>query len=375
MFTFPVGIFAPTLPVTPVASRSTGTQGISVVGLTPLRVTTIPIPVPSDIGAGCSVTFSNQSSAFPNVANGPSISNFNVSVYEGVLNSGEPVPTGPSLATWTNQTVPGAGGIWTSPTFDATGHGGANYLIIVIGNPVNSSINVAQGITTGEYVDGTSTTDPLPGGMSGSNNAIGTARITGWTTAKHRLVVAGDSLVNAYSSVYTVRRERSAFVKIGPDNNWSVDTMGIQGMTLAQATSLPNFFDGVVVGSKTILLTNLSINSLPGWADLAAAQADYAAFIVTAHNLGFTKIVLSTLPPSVTYLANNTIRQTVNTWMLTQIGVGGITSVVDIDLVVRDPSNHTQLLPSYALPDGTHWTVNGHAAVGTQITSTVGPLF
>lgn len=373
----PPGVAASGGPVAPSASRSTGAQGYADGGSTPLRETTIPIPVPSDIGAGLSVTFSNQSAAYPNTAHGASISNFNVSVYEGTISSGHPVPTGSSLATWTNQTIPGSGGVWTSPTtFDGTGHGVAKYLIVVIGNPASTHMNIAAGITTGTALDGSSTTDPYAAGGSNQNNATGTCRITGISTTRHRVVVMGDSQANAYSSpgTYTPFREQSAFVKIGPDNDWAVDTLGIAGMTLAQGSSLAFFSTGVVVGNA-ILYTNLSINSLPVWANLAAAQTDYASFITWAQSLGFTKIVLSTLPPSGAYPDSTygTLRNAVNGWMLG--GVTGVTAVVDADLVLRDPADHTQLLASYRQADNTHFLAAGHTALATQITTVLSPLF
>ncbi len=358
--------------VTAVASRSTGSQGYADGGPTPQRVTTIPIPVPSDIGANCAVTFSNQSSAYPNSPNEQSITGFNVSVYEGDTASGDPRPTGAALATWTNQTIPGSGDIWTSPTtFDATGKGGDGYLVVVIGNPdADTHFNIASGITTGQYVDGTSTTDPVPGGMSGSNSATGTCRIIGWETSRPRVVVMGDSLANGYGASYAVRREDSAFVSIGPDNDWSVDTLGIAGLTLEQAYNgtLTKYLDGMVVGTA-LALSNLSINSLPDWADLAAAQASYSDFVDFLTLQGFGQIVLCTLPASSAYLAEETLRQSVNTWLRTV--PLGLAAVVDVAAILDDGD---ELDAAYALADTTHWNTAGHAAVAAEITSVLTPL-
>ncbi len=362
-----------------VFSRSTATQGYADGGNTPLRVTTIPIPVTTDIaGTEVYLTFSNQSAAYPNTAHGPAITGANFALYKAEIgpNGPQPVTSGPvdllgGIGIGVN--VPDSGGVLSIGPFALSGGiGSTGYLVALLGNPANTHMNTAAGITTGEYVDGTNTVDPVPGGRSGFNNATGTCRLTGWRTSRPRLVCAGNSLMNNYSSpgTYAPRREEGAYVKIGPDNDWAVDTIGISGMRLDQATSLAKFFDGVLPAP---LLTDLSINSLPHWADLAAAQAEYAAFIAAAQLLGFTDFFLSTLTPSDAYpdATYGTLRNAVNTWLRTL--PLGIIDIVDNDLVLRDPADHTQLLEAYRQADKTHFSVLGNATLATEITSVVGP--
>ncbi len=148
---------------------------------------------------------------------------------------------------------------------------------------------------------------------------------------------------------------------------------GLAGMTLAQGSSLANFLIGAVIDGNEIFLSDLSINSLNSWANLGAAQSEYATFIGFLQGLGFTKIVLCTLPASSTFVAKQALRLQVNTWLRTV--PLGITAVVDVATIIDDPVTPTQILPAYALPDGTHWNATGHAAVGVEIVNMIGPLF
>lgn len=350
--------------------RSTSSQGYFAPGMAPARVTAVPIPVPDDLGATCYLSFSNQSAAYPNTAHGATLANMGFWLYDGISGpSGIVKPTGTYFAAYTAQTVPGAGGTLLMGPFSASGHGGGGFLCALVGSPTGSEFNVALNITEGGYQDGTSDGSSIPGSLSYLANPIGTLRLTGFKTARTRVVCMGDSLANGYSPANEVRREQSMFVRLGLDNTWSVDVLGISGMTLAQATSLAFYAEGVVADSAAVLVTNLSINSLPTWANLAAAQADYAAFIAAAQARGFTKIILCTLTPSDAYPDGTygTLRNAVNAWMLTQEGVGGVTKVVDLDAALRDPGDYTKLLAANRLSDNTHYSVVGHQVASAAI--------
>lgn len=354
--------------------RSTASQGYTIPGLTPQRITAVPIPVPDDLGATCYLSFSNGSAAFANTPHASGVSGLGFWIYNGISGpSGIVKPTGTSFASFTGQNVGANGATLVMGPWDGTGQGQGGFLSVLMGSPTGSQFNVALGITEGGYQDNVSDGSTIPGSLNYLANPVGSLRVTGFKTARRRLVCMGDSLANGYSPSNEVRREQSMFVQLGRNNLWSVDVLGISGMTLAQASSLVLYNTGQVVDSAVVLVSNHSINSIPTWANLAAAQADYAAFIAARQADGYTNIVLCTLTPSdafpdATYPG---IRTSVNAWLLTQEGVGGITKVVDLDGLLRDPADHTKLLAANRLSDNTHYSVVAHVIAANGITAKV----
>lgn len=354
------------------AFRSTSTQGLSIPGLTPARVTALPIPVADDLGATCYLSFSNQSAAYPNTPNASGVTGTSFWIYNGASTpSGIVKPTGTFFKSFLNQTIPNAGGTLLMGPFDGTGQGKGGFLSVLMGNPTGVQFNVALNIVEGGYLDGTSDGSTIPG-LNYNANPVGTMRLLGFQTARKRVVGMGDSQANGYSPGGEVRREQSMFVRLGLDNTWAVDVLGIAGMTLAQAESLTYYHDGEVVDSQVVLVTNLSINSLPVWASLAAAQAEYATFVANRQAEGFQKIILCTLTPSGAYPDGTygTLRNAVNAWMRAG-GISGVSAVCDLDILLRDPADHTQLLAANRLSDSTHFSVVGAAVAAAGLTATI----
>lgn len=362
------------------AAVSTATQGYVDGGNTPLRVTTVPIPVPQDIaGDAVYLDFSNQSAAAPATADGAAIAGMNFALYDAVDGANGPTPTGDDLleGTGINVSVPGSGGTLSIGPFSLADVGATGHLVAVMGNPANTHFNIAQGVTTGEYVDGTNTVDPVPGGRSGLNSATGTMRLRDFLTARPRILIYGNSLANAYALSYAMRREKSAWVRMGVEQNWAVDCRGIAGSTITgqwnSPGSRPNYKLGQLA-TGTIVVIEVGVNDLGFMATLSDYQTALAILIGQAISAGAAYVVVCNLVPTLAWVANDALRGTINGWLAGQEGVGGIDKVVDLASAVQNPANHSQVNPTMDVGDGTHGNEAWHVAAAAATVAKISEL-
>jgi lysophospholipase L1-like esterase len=93
----------------------------------------------------------------------------------------------------------------------------------------------------------------------------------------------------------------------------------------------------------------------------------YQTMISQAHSAGIKAYGVPILPfGGSTYdtAAHQSARQTVNNWIRTS---GKWDAVIDLDAVVRDPSNTSRLLPSFDSGDHLHLTPSGYQAMANAI--------
>jgi lysophospholipase L1-like esterase len=93
----------------------------------------------------------------------------------------------------------------------------------------------------------------------------------------------------------------------------------------------------------------------------------YQQMINQAHAAGIRAYGVPILPfggSSFDTAAHQTARQTVNNWIRTS---GKWDAVIDLDAVVRDPSNQSRLLASFDSGDHLHLTPSGYQAMANAI--------
>jgi hypothetical protein len=286
------------------------------------------------------------------------------------------IATGSAVKVWTNQTIPGADNselvLSLTDLEVASALGTDNQFVIVYSTPLNATVITMANVQWGQYLYGTAQVNPLPGGFAAMPSAVMNIGVY-YTTARPSIICQVDSLTQGYDTSGVLFRIDSAYCKIGWANNWSVDTIGKAGTTLAAwNTGIVNLETGMLpVGC--IGVTEAGLNDLVNGASASALLSLLATRVTTWQSAGFRKIIACTLSPSAALSGGGeTERQSFNTSI--RGGISGVDDFCDVDAIVRDPMNHAILLAAYDSGDGTHWNTAGHAAVATALTTTITPF-
>lgn len=180
--------------------------------------------------------------------------------------------------------------------------------------------------------------------------------------------------------------------KLAMQHDHSIHTMGdsftAAGLYQTQLTSLigssfTTYNEGIGGNSTTVMLgrfaavTNANpeyiiilggVNDLIGGLSATAIESNLQAMYTAASNNGII-VISMTVPPYGAYSgwtsAQETQRLALNTWILsTAINT---TYKIDIATALWDPSNHTNLNPTYANVDGLHPNSAGYIVIGNTI--------
>jgi hypothetical protein len=245
---------------------------------------------------------------------------------------------------------------WTPVTRGADGK-----ILVAYSIPSGSTIMATGvGVSFGRRFIGATSVDPLPGPL-GPNNSLALAFNLEFDTVTPRVVVAaGDSLVAGFDTGLVVQLDDSAFYRLGPDHGYAVDPPGLVGSTLAQwlDDARPWYRDDQrAAGADAIV--EAGINDLPSQT-IGNYQSQLMRKVRELRALGVARVFVTTMTPSLAYVANDAVRVVCNNWIRSiPLGIDG---VIDLDAALRDPGSPSELLPAYRVADQTHWSVAGHTA-------------
>ena len=192
-----------------------------------------------------------------------------------------------------------------------------------------------------EYV--ASNLSPIKGTRTGITNRIDVLT----TDTRPAIVFYGDSITAGYNSTpNTGNRYPEIFSSL--KQNHPVLNLGVNGDLLTQARGSSSLISGLSgVGSVVYLmgindLINNTITTTGGYTSIAQTLIDQN------HQAG-RQVYWGTILPATGYAggfdaSKEALRQSINTWIRTQVGADG---VIDFDLALRDPSDTTRMLPAY----------------------------
>jgi hypothetical protein len=353
-----VGTLSPAIGSLPIPTGSQ-TNGIDSIYALPYYLTTDAGPV--------TVKFSNR--ALLGGGSGGGIGN-SISVNIAPFTSdGTGLPTGNPLAgPWLAQTVPGNGTELNIGTFTPV-RGADGKIVLVFSVPAGTAFAIGGGQSYGVSFNGTTTIFPLPGSWTGGTNPLAEYWISlSFQTSRRRIVVHGDSISQGAPGPGF---EGSAWYQLGPKKDLAMLFSSAGGSGLTQRVNpgtYPELFtDWTIEGNDHFI--ECLVNSLAG--GVAQFESKFTTFVNYLRTNGAVHIYSQTVAPQSAIPGVETVRTTVNAWLLANsLGLDG---VVDIDLALRDPSAPTQLLPAYDVGDHLHWTAAGHNAAYAVIQPIVAP--
>ena len=320
-------------------------------------VSLLPMYVPSDVTA-VTLRFANRG-AYGNAAS-PITSNIAAYTEDGAGGG-----TGTAAAVYNAQTVPSDGSELVLGSFPIT-RGTTGKILVAFSLPGTFG-SFAQGLYNylGKYATGTSTVSPLPSASGNSTIPIFTIHVQ-YSTTHRRIVVFGDSIgvgsTNASDPVTTGGFQVAAWNLMARDHDIGVDIEGVNGgqlVRLAQPSTYPYLWaDAQVSGSEVVIELGTNDAQLT----LTSMQSSLTTIVARLQTLGATRIYANTLAPAQAYSGSDSYRVAYNTWLLANYVSLGLHAVCDIDTLLRDPANHSQLLASYS-SDGTHYTASAQLAV------------
>lgn len=187
-----------------------------------------------------------------------------------------------------------------------------------------------------------------------------------------RLIIIGDSLTRGLSSNSGEGQptyKQTLGWRLGPDRGVSVCRAAGSGQSLvswADIAGRPWLWDFEQFTGATVLIL-LGTNDVNGGVTTSTDMLTALQTIVTrCFSMGATAIWCGTVAPSSTYSgAQNTTRGTYNTAVRAK--PFGISYVLDVDSVLKDPVSPNSLLAAYACSDNLHYTAAANAALETQL--------
>jgi lysophospholipase L1-like esterase len=285
----------------------------------------------------------------------------------------------------------------------------------VVSDPVSLTFNALEELAVSVYVSGASgdATEHVAGDETtyltppNTTDATGVDSATPFTLTTTRtpfvdgldvlapgsvsaLVAFGDSITDGIES-YVVPATQSAAIdantrytddltrRLGSKSKISVVNAGISGNQLlatmvseAGPSGLSRLQEDVldVPGVSDVIIAE-GINDLGQGASASQLEAGLTSAVVELHAAGVNVLVATILPvggveiPSYASPAVEANRQTVNDWI--RAGGSGADGVVDFDGALRDPSNPSQLLPSYDSGDHVHPSNAGYKAMAEAV--------
>lgn len=377
------GIAEGTATVTATLDGVTATLSVDVIQTATLASFSLPIPNTTNVGLGAdllvafpfwvppdasavTIKMSNRYLAGSGGGVGNSLTT-DVAIY---ASNGSGAPTGSPIVKWLAQVIPGDGSELTVGTFTPT-RGGDGKVVIVYGIPDATTRADATAQNYGLFATGTLTVDPLPGGWSGACPYGFLWVSPSFQTTRRKIYVLGDSISIGVSGP---GYDGSAWVQIGPHKDVIMCMSGCGGSTLAhraQSSTFSELWTDIEIDGNDFYIEAM-VNSLTS--GLASMQADFTTLVGYLRSNGANLIYSQTCAPMGGFFPGPTVETTRtdwNTWMLANsLGLDGI---VDIDLTMRDPSAHANLLAAYDCGDLIHWSVAGHAAAKTAIEAVVTP--
>jgi hypothetical protein len=187
-----------------------------------------------------------------------------------------------------------------------------------------------------------------------------------------RLIIIGDSLTRGLSSTSGDTNpdyKHTLGWRLGPDRGVAVCRAAGSGQTLdawADIAGRPWLWDFEQFTGATVLIL-LGTNDVNGGVATSSTMLTSLQTIVTrCFSLGASRVWGTTVAPSSTYSgAQNTTRSTYNTAVKAK--PYGISYVLDVDAVLRDPGAPNSLLAANACADNIHFTTAANLALENQL--------
>jgi len=279
---------------------------------------------------------------------------------------------------------------------DQTGKIYIDYNFPTLTNAINSGANV---------LSFTSITDVLHARITRSKNSF-TFTVWNVTTNSAQLAVTAAMDLTGAGFATAAPIPRFGFVQLGGNNtidNWTYGTniierpeMGAMGDSLTDGfnagTSGLDYIGHVEKGIKSRIVKlstsgNKSSDLVLGLPELGLLKPKYVLILIGANDavavvplatyqsninsiiaycriIGTIPIFITAAP--VTTTSVNTLLDTYNTWIINTVGAVWGFQVIDISTFLKQGG--TALATSYS-SDGIHWKFNGHAGVGSIVTT------
>ena len=239
-------------------------------------------------------------------------------------------------------------------------------IVILVGVP-NQQYEFETAIGWGFRSDGTTQVNPDPGGFAAASNIGPTIAVEYVAPAgRKRLLVFGDSISrgNGNPPGTPPGYDKSFTYLMGPDHGVVAALLGANNLTLAklaQAATDPNAWDQTNFRGATFA-NEAGINDLTSLT-FVQYQETYGTLINNARANGAAKVILFTITPSTTFIANDALRVQVNGWLRTL--PYNIDGLVDADTLLNNAGagHPEQLNPIYDCGDGTHWNAAAHSVI------------
>jgi hypothetical protein len=328
--------------------------------------------VPADVGA-VRFKYANRVLAYPGaLISQPATPITGAKFAVGPLHTNGQSWTGTPTVT-TGITLPSGGALYTSPWLSISGMRNAN-----------GEVGLAWSVPTGQSFYG-----EQPGyfGYGAVNEDVsGLSGLTGPVNinplfvvleyyvgaSTKRIIIIGDSLTRGLSSGFgdtNPTYKQTLGWRLGPDRGVTVCRAAGSGQSLdawADIAGRPWLWDFEQFTGATVLVF-LGTNDINGGVATSSDMlADLQVIVNRCFAMGATKVWGTTVAPSSTYSGGqNTNRSTYNTAV--KALPYGISYVLDVDLVLRDPGATNSLLAANACSDNLHFTAAANAALETQL--------
>jgi lysophospholipase L1-like esterase len=185
----------------------------------------------------------------------------------------------------------------------------------------------------------------------------------------------GDSITDGYGTTTDAQNRWTDFLATRLQGVTETSDVGVLnagiGATSVSTSGLSRLQRDVLDQTDVrYLIVVYGVNDIGGSTSVSNILSAYQSIITNAHNNGIL-VYGGTIMPfggSGHYsTTNESERQQVNNWIrTTNAAAGGFDVVIDFDAALRDPSDHTRLLPVYS-NDGLHPSVAGYEAMADAI--------
>ena len=200
-----------------------------------------------------------------------------------------------------------------------------------------------------------------------------TCRIDVYTTDRRPLVACyGDSVTRGMKSTIGSGKQYPAL--LGGLIDRPVLNLGIDGDRIAtNIKHCPEYIKGLAGVEEVVFLMGIN-DILKGTLTRKKQYVDAAIQIVKKLREQKVKVHLGTLPPAggpwPYYVppAMDKLRKDINDWIRTKSGAGG---VIDFDVALRDPRNHSRMLTKYQCGDWLHPSGAGHRKMAETAAATL----
>lgn len=242
---------------------------------------------------------------------------------------------------------------------------------VLLSHSIPAGVTVAYvGNVYGFIANGTETVDPLPS-MIGPISTTWFWAALRYRTSKRKVIVLGDyNIMGAPAAAWNPQTWPRL---LEGANDWGMDTQCSSGFHLSRMAdpgTYPLMLSTVQWAGADVILA-VGIGDLTSGNSLTQVQGWYADVIAQAVAGGVGRIFGNTYAPAAA--ADNSLRAAFNADLVANWASYGLHQApTDLDALLRNPSDHSQLDPAYDSGDGSNWNSAAHSAAAAAWTTDLG---